>query len=388
MNKLSRNAVICGMVVTSVFLNGCAGYLPGAGPDTEKVKELATQPASTIAVVSVDALVNSKLQQQYRQQQFAEIFAKTSTPHYQIGKGDILEVSIWEAPPASLFGGSATETRNGVSGARATTLPDQMVSHQGNIRVPFVGAIKVLGKTQADIELMITEKLKHKANQPQVMVRLKSNNSNNVTVVGEVASSKLIPLSSKGERLLDALALSGGVRQPVNKITLQLTRERQVASMPLEDIIRDPRQNVTLQTGDVLTALHAPLSLTILGATGKNEELNFEVQGISLVQALARVGGLQDNRADKQGVFLFRFEEPAVAQALGLTQGANNDGKVPVVYRLDMSDPAVFFHAQNFRIQDKDVLYVSNASAAELQKFLNVLLSAFYPLLNAVSVTR
>ncbi len=116
--------------------------------------------------------------------------------------------------------------------------------------------------------------------------------------------------------------------------------------------------------------------------------MNFEVHCISLVQALARVGGLQDNRADKQGVFLFRFEEPAVAQALGLTQGANNDGKVPVVYRLDMSDPAVFFHAQNFRIQDKDVLYVSNASAAELQKFLNVLLSAFYPLLNAVSVTR
>jgi polysaccharide export outer membrane protein len=375
-------------LLITMLLSGCAGYLPGAGPDTKKVHELAQQPAAAIAVVSVDAQVNSKLQQQFRQQQFAEIFAKSKTPRYQIGKGDILEVSIWEAPPASLFGGAISETRNAVGGARATTLPDQMVSHQGNIRIPFVGAISVLGKTQADIEWLITEKLKHKANQPQVMVRLKSNNSSNVTVVGEVTSSKLIPLSSKGERLLDALALSGGVRQPVNKITVQLTRDQQVASMPLEDIIRDPRQNVTLQTGDVVTALHAPLSLTVLGATGKNEELNFEVQGISLVQALARAGGLQDNRADKQGVFLFRFEDVSVASALGLTQTANAEGKVPVVYRLDMSDPAVFFHAQNFRMQDKDVLYVSNASAAELQKFLNVLLSAFYPLLNAVSVTR
>lgn len=376
------------LVMFISLLSGCAGYLPGVGPDTKKVQELATLPSTAIAVVSVDAQVNSKLQQQFRQQQFAEIFAKSKTPRYQIGKGDILEVSIWEAPPASLFGGAISETRNAVGGARATTLPDQMVSHQGNIRIPFVGAISVLGKTQADIEWLITEKLKHKANQPQVMVRLKSNNSSNVTVVGEVTSSKLIPLSSKGERLLDALALSGGVRQPVNKITVQLTRDQQVASMPLEDIIRDPRQNVTLQTGDVVTALHAPLSLTVLGATGKNEELNFEVQGISLVQALARAGGLQDNRADKQGVFLFRFEDVSVASALGLTQTANAEGKVPVVYRLDMSDPAVFFHAQNFRMQDKDVLYVSNASAAELQKFLNVLLSAFYPLLNAVSVTR
>lgn len=388
MDELKKWSVMLFICSSLLSLSGCAGYLPGAGPDTKKVHELAQQPAAAIAVVSVDAQVNSKLQQQFRQQQFAEIFAKSKTPRYQIGKGDILEVSIWEAPPASLFGGAISETRNAVGGARATTLPDQMVSHQGNIRIPFVGAISVLGKTQADIEWLITEKLKHKANQPQVMVRLKSNNSSNVTVVGEVTSSKLIPLSSKGERLLDALALSGGVRQPVNKITVQLTRDQQVASMPLEDIIRDPRQNVTLQTGDVVTALHAPLSLTVLGATGKNEELNFEVQGISLVQALARAGGLQDNRADKQGVFLFRFEDVSVASALGLTQTANAEGKVPVVYRLDMSDPAVFFHAQNFRMQDKDVLYVSNASAAELQKFLNVLLSAFYPLLNAVSVTR
>lgn len=370
------------------ILSGCAGYLPGAGPDTKKMQEAANQPSAAIAVVSVDAQVNSKLQQQYRQQQFSEVFAKKATPNYKIGKGDILEVSIWEAPPASLFGGAISESRNVAGGARATTLPDQMVSHQGNIRVPFVGAINVLGKAQADIEWLITEKLKHKANQPQVMVRVKNNNSSNVTVVGEVSSSRLIPLSSKGERLLDALALSGGVRQPVNKITVQLTREQQVASMPLSDIIQDPRQNVTLQTGDVVTALHAPLSLTVLGATGKNEELNFEVQGISLVQALARAGGIQDNRADKQGVFLFRFEDADVAKALGLSQAAGTDGKVPVVYRLDMSDPAVFFHAQNFRMQDKDVLYVSNASAAELQKFLNVLLSAFYPLLNAVSVTR
>jgi polysaccharide export outer membrane protein len=372
---------------SGLALSGCASYLPGAGPATDDV---APQPPTSdvIAVVSVDAKVNQTLQQLGRKQHFAEIFNDQMAQPYKVGAGDVLEVSIWEAPPASLFGGAAADGRNSLGGARATTLPDQMVNHQGSINVPFVGAVSVLGKTQADIEAAITEKLKHKANQPQVIVRVKSNNSSNVTVVGEVTSSKLLPLTSKGERLLDALAMSGGVRQPVNKITLQLTRDNAVAMMPLTDVIVDPRQNVPLQPGDVLTALHAPLSLTVLGATGKNEELNFEVQGISLIQALARAGGVQDNRAGKQGVFLFRFEPEATAKALGLSQSANQDGKVPVVYRLDLSDPAVFFHAQNFRMQDKDVLYVANASAAELQKFLNVLLSAFYPMLNVVSVTR
>ena len=57
---------------------------------------------------------------------------------------------------------------------------------------------------------------------------------------------------------------------------------------------------------------------------------------------------------------------------------AVQDGKVAVVYRLDLKDPAVFFAAQNFPVQNRDVLYVSNAPAAELQKFLNILTSSIY----------
>jgi polysaccharide biosynthesis/export protein len=34
------------------------------------------------------------------------------------------------------------------------------------------------------------------------------------------------------------------------------------------------------------------------------------------------------------------------------------------------------------------LLYVSNAPAAELQKFLNVVFSVAYPLLNVVQVTK
>ena len=43
-----------------------------------------------------------------------------------------------------------------------------------------------------------------------------------------------------------------------------------------------------------------------------------------------------------------------------------------------MKDPATFFAAQSFPFQNRDVLYVSNAPAAELQKFLNILTSSIY----------
>jgi polysaccharide export outer membrane protein len=196
--------------------------------------------------------------------------------------------------------------------------------------------------------------------------------------VGEVATSGRIPLTARGERLLDALAASGGVRQAVNKMSLQLTRADKVVSMPLQRVIQDTKQNISLQPGDVVTLLYQSYSFTVLGATGKNEEVSFETQGISLAQALARAGGLNDARADARGVFVFRFED---AKTMEWPASANTsiEGKVPVIYEVDLSDPASFFVAQNFGVQNGDVLYVANAPAAELQKFMNIVVSAFYP---------
>jgi polysaccharide export outer membrane protein len=177
--------------------------------------------------------------------------------------------------------------------------------------------------------------------------------------------------------LLDALAAAGGVRQPVNKMTIQVTRGEVVRSMPLEDVILDPKQNIVLHPGDIITAMYQPLSFTVLGATGKNEEQNFEAQGISLAQALARAGGLQDARADAQGVFIFRFEDQDAVEWKS-KPNMTPAGKVPVIYRVDLKNPATFFVAQSFPIRNKDVLYVSNAPAAEMQKFLNILTSTIF----------
>jgi polysaccharide export outer membrane protein len=51
---------------------------------------------------------------------------------------------------------------------------------------------------------------------------------------------------------------------------------------------------------------------------------------------------------------------------------------VPVVYRVDLKDPRSFFVAQGFPVRDHDVMYVSNAPATELRKFLNILTSTIY----------
>jgi polysaccharide biosynthesis/export protein len=59
-----------------------------------------------------------------------------------------------------------------------------------------------------------------------------------------------------------------------------------------------------------------------------------------------------------------------------------------VIYNLDLKDPTSFFVAQSFPVNNKDVVYVSNAPAAELQKFLNVITSVVYPALGIINLTR
>jgi len=244
--------------------------------------------------------------------------------------------------------------------------------------------VSVKGRTTQEIETDISKRLTGKANQPQVLVRVIKNNTSSVTVVGEVSSSTLMSLTPKGERLLDALAAGGGVKQPVNRVAVQLSRDMTTATMPLDSVIRDPLQNVLLKPGDVVTALYQPQSFSVLGATGKNEEIPFEAQGISLAQALARSGGLNDSRADARGVFVFRFEEARLVEGTGNAQ-KSADGTVPVVYQINLRDPASFFVTQNFPVQNRDVIYVSNSPAAEFDKFLRLVVSVAVP---SVTINR
>lgn len=302
--------------------------------------------------------------------------------------GDTIEVSIWEAPPATLFGAVQMDSRGGTTNARVTVLPDQTIDGDGKINVPFAGQLKAVGRTPTELQRDIAARLKDIAHDPQVLVKLSRNATSYVTVVGDVASSNRMPLSARGERLLDALASAGGVKQPVDKITIQVTRGDTVASLPLESVIRDPHQNVPLHAGDVVTALFQPFSFTSLGATGKNQEINFEAQGITLAQALARAGGLEDSRSDAQGVFVFRLEDAKALSWPHTPVRTTADGKVPVVYRINLRDPNSFFVAQSFMMDNKDLLYVSNAPIAEVQKFLNVVFSVAYPVITGVQTFK
>jgi polysaccharide export outer membrane protein len=370
-------------LITAVFglsvLSACTHMIPMAGPTARQVEaQQGGAQASPAQIVEIDAGIAQRLALERRQSLFSETLGQEPARPL-IGSGDVLEISLWEAPPATLFGGGGADPR-APAGARAVSLPEQAVDRDGFVSFPFAGRIQARGRSPQDVEAEIVRRLSGKANQPEVMVRVVRPSSAMVTVVGEVVNSTRVPLTASGERLLDALAAAGGVRQPVSKTMLQVTRGQQLQRLPLDLVIQDPSQNVPLHPGDVVTALFQTGSFTALGATGRNEEIAFEANGISLAQALARAGGVLDNRGDARGLFLFRFEREGALDWPRKPVETTPDGRVPVIYRLDLGDPSSFFVMQRFPMRDRDVLYVSNAPAADLQKFLNLVFSVVYPI--------
>lgn len=370
------------ILAMTILLSGCqtlTKWQPSSGPTKKVIENQVSTENSGLTIIDIDNRIAFLTSQSIPIRRFSDFYKSSSTFNNTISAGDVVDVSIWEAPPALLFG-TASDI-SGLSGSKEVKLPEQMVDNKGQITIPFVGKISVSGKTPEQVQVMIVKGLTKKANNPSAVVRIAKNNSADVTIVGEVTNSTRMPLTGKAERILDALAAAGGTKHPSSRISVQLNRRGQSVEMPFDAIIKDPRQNVILQKGDVVSVNYQTKSFTVLGATAKNTEIDFEAGGISLMQALARSGGLDDNRADARGVFIFRQESANILtpqQRAALPMQLQYASEVPVIYRLNLKEPINYIVAQNFAIKDKDLIYVSNAPGVEFRKFISLVAQGMY----------
>jgi polysaccharide export outer membrane protein len=374
-------------------LAGCqaAGLSTAVGPSRNNVlKSPANSTIPGMQVIPVTTPVAEILSKSDVQHRFSEELGNAQPVGTVVGVGDVLEVTIWEAPPALLFSGAAaSSSRIGeeFQTSRPGTLPDLMVGPSGTVSIPFAGQVPAAGRTLRQIEQSIVSRLRGKANQPQVLVRLGRNATANVSVVGEVGESGRVPLTPKGERLLDVIASAGGTKQPIERVAVQVTRGNRSVIMPMRAVVEDPLQNIILQRDDVLTVIYQPYSFTVLGAAGKNEEVRFEQNGLTLSQALGRIGGLQDMRADPKGVFVFRLEPARRLRPIN-GNALPDEQRVPVIYQVDLKNAETYFAAQRFVMRDGDVVYVSNSPAAEFQRFVNIIAGSVLPGLSVLSTAN
>ena len=363
------------LLTAFVWIQGCA-LVARDGPTTGAIESPSTNSAGepNYTLVGLNKDVSKKVKDYHDQViplEFSDL--PPALPVGQIGTGDILHITIWEATPQQ--SGVFTQGR----GAEVIAVVDE----KGDISVPYAGRFNISGMSLAQIESTIVAKLKGKAYTPQVSVQLAENVANTVFVQGEVGHPGRFPLTPGGNTLLNLVALAGGPRLQPHETMVQVNRAGKSVTTDLYRIMNDPLLNITLSPGDSVIVTRRSDMFYAFGAVNRTGQVPFSEHTTTLLQALGAIYGLQDQRADPKGVFIFRREpKELVDQLRSPSVKKSNEETLQVVYRLNMDDPDSIFSLNAFPVRPSDVIYVSNAPLREFQKVVDSILGSTGSALN------
>jgi len=386
--RMKATIFACCAAVTVV--TGCT-TIPTAGPTTSQVMEQAAKKPQPFDMVEIDSRVISALASQSKAGLPNPMESYGKPPSPTIGIGDTVSVSIWQASNGQVFVPKLTSPENagGEGGASVIVVPDQMVGADGAISVPYAGRIPVAGHTPLQVQETIQQRLAEQIAQPQAIVTITRAVSDSATIFSDQASGAQVHLSAGGERLLDVIATAGGSKSPFYDTSVRLSRNGRTATIPMATLVSDPQEDIYVWPGDIITLVQKPDQFSVFGATTNNTEVPFGADRLNLAQAIAKAGGLRDERADPDGVFLFRFEPPSVVNALGLPDLANRSGgSSPVLYHLNLRQVGGYFLAERFAVEDDDLIYVANAPMTDLQKFFTLIGTITGPVISGAIITE
>lgn len=378
----SISGVVRVLLLVSAFsplslLSGC-DIVPSDGPLASEIQRSSAQPPSNqmpethivFDIVQVDQRVANSVTQ-LGQTSLVRTFGVGGAPSTPvIGVGDELKVVIFEAGTDGLF---SSENH------KSTVIP-VLVQPDGTVQIPYAGSIHFAGKTLEQARAEVINALKSKAVEPDVIVSMDKNLSRTASVQGAVKEPNLVPLGLAPLPLTSAIALAGGPMKAPYDTTITVTRGRKSSTVLMQSIIDNPKDDIYIRPGDKVFLTYDPQTFTVLGSVGKSSKIPFNASSLSLIEAAAMAGGTRSDLADPRGYFVFRYEsEPVYRQLVGekrftelLEKGmlANRDGRYPIVYRIDMTDPQSYLVTQSFPVQNKDVLYLSRHPATDFLKFV------------------
>ena len=150
----------------------------------------------------------------------------------------------------------------------------------------------------------------------------------------------------------------------------------------LQDLYDNPRYDIALRAGDRIVVEEDRRSFTALGATVGQSRVAFNKQNMSVIEAIATVGGLDGRTANPAGVFVFRDEPAQIANRV-LGRG-DLVGPQRMAYLLDLTRPEGVFAARDFVVQDEDTIYIAETPLGNWTRVLAIATAAV-ALTNAVT---
>jgi len=277
---------------------------------------------------------------------------------YRIGIGDVLDITVWEDPGSFRTSNESIREKSGT-----------LVHGDGTIYFPFVGVLPVVGKTTFEVRDEIRKSLSRVVTEPRVDVNIMQFKSQKVYVSGAVNQAGVLPIEDVPLTLVRAVQQAGGLDENANWRDVRLTRGGITQSIDLYSVLKDGRweANMRLQNGDIVHVLrNDDQKVFVMGEVIRSRSLPIGQTPLSLAEVLADVGGINEGGADARGIFVLRNVEKRVAN--GTVTYAST------VYNLNAASADAFLLAEHFKLEPRDVVYVSPAPVQRWNRLISALL--------------
>lgn len=346
--------VLIPAILLNILLSACA--LPQDVGNERQVLRGASDPAATFAVQNVTRATLPALQgwpNSHPTQNLAWISHQGTSPDQLIQPGDQLSLSVWDNDDTSLLSSP---------GQKVILLPNLLVSSKGTVFLPYADEVYVAKMTPNEARAVIQAKLVSIIPSVQVQLSFTSGRNNSVDLVSGVPNPGSIPLTQRDLTVTSLLALSGGVPSTVPNPQVRLARDGKLYGISAETLLAHPELDTTVRGGDKIFVEPDKRYFLSLGAAGKESQTTFAQANVTALDAMALIGGVNQATANPKGILILRdYPQSAVRSD---SKGPSKDR---MIFVLDLTTADGLFSAGEFRIQDRDLVLVTQSPLINTQ---------------------
>ncbi|WP_456301063.1 polysaccharide biosynthesis/export family protein [Burkholderia gladioli] len=379
-------------LVAAALLGACA-TAPGNYINTSRLDEKGSMPDThyDVKLITPQLVVSQALAQHDSRPLPADLFPDPTQYVYRIEPQDILGVTVWDHPELTTpqgqsfsAGGNTTQTIAGALQQPYTNaLPGQAdpygqtVGADGTIYFPFVGRIRVAGRTAQDVRDELAAKLARYVKNPQIDLRVLSYRSQKVQVTGEVKTPGPLAITDVPLRLVDAITRSGGTTAEADLQRVRLTRDGKFYVLDANAMLDrgEAKENVMLQPGDVINVPDRSDSrVFIMGEVKQPVTVPMLKGKLTIADAITAGGGILDTDANPRQVYVLR--------------DLQDKPDMPDIYRLDMTQPDALMLSSRFQLKPLDVVYVGTAGSVQFNRLLQQIFPTIQSIYYMKQITR
>ncbi|MDH0291982.1 polysaccharide biosynthesis/export family protein [Pseudomonas sp. GD04087] len=341
-------------ILSALALQGCM-FSPGQNLDTERLIQEDSAESSRVQLVQITPKLLTVEAATRQEEAVPEALASFRPESYQIGAGDLLYITVWDHPELT---SPAGQLQQGDANGR-------LVRPDGTLFYPYVGTLRVSGRTIEDVRKTITSALAAYVEEPQVDIAVLRFASQRVILNGAFIKAGPQPITTTPLALMEAIGAAQLDTLNADLSGLTLQRDNQVFHLNLDALNTAQGAdlyNLYLKDGDrIYLPYNDRKKVYLMGEVNAPRALTFKTREMNLADALGSVGGLNQTTANGKAVYVIRGVEDLEKQRA-------------TVFQLDANSPTAFILAQQFQLQPQDVVYVGPAGVTRWNRLISQLL--------------